>query len=38
MGWDSSGIAVNTSNFLLTYEKREWNDNLVFNISVLKIL
>jgi type I restriction-modification system DNA methylase subunit len=32
-GWDSSDSAINISNFLLTYEKREWGDNLTVTIE-----
>src|ERR1035437_2142384 len=32
LGLDSSKSAINASNFLLTYEKREWGDNLEFKI------
>ncbi|PID55866.1 MAG: SAM-dependent methyltransferase, partial [Ignavibacteriae bacterium] len=32
-GWDISETAVNISNFLLNYEKREWGDNLYINIK-----
>lgn len=32
-GWDSSESAINISNFLLTYEKREWDNNLSVNIE-----
>ncbi|MGC9354734.1 MAG: N-6 DNA methylase, partial [Mariniphaga sp.] len=32
-GWDSSESAINISNFLLTYEKREWGDNLTIQIE-----
>ncbi|MBU0560561.1 MAG: N-6 DNA methylase [Bacteroidetes bacterium] len=33
IGWDSSESAIIISNFLLTYEKREWADNLTINIE-----
>lgn len=37
IGWDSSGTAVNTSNFLLKYEKRtNWKDKLDFNIRLVQ--
>ncbi len=32
-GWDISETAVNISNFLLTYEKREWGQKLSINIK-----
>lgn len=32
-GWDSSESAINISNFLLTYEKQEWNNNLSVKIE-----
>ncbi|MBN8622696.1 MAG: N-6 DNA methylase [Flavobacteriales bacterium] len=36
-GFDSSDTAVNTSIFLLTYEKRlVWGDKLIFNIKKVK--
>lgn len=36
VGWDSSESAVNTSNFLLTYEKRTiWQDQLEFSINLV---
>ncbi len=35
-GWDSSKSAINTSKFLLTYEKREWQDKLSLNIELVK--
>lgn len=31
-GWDKSESAVNISNFLLTYEKREWKDRITVSI------
>jgi len=33
-GLDTSEIAINTSKFLLNYEKREWNDKLYINIEL----
>lgn len=37
IGWDSSETAVNTSNFLLQYEKRTiWKDKLNFNIKLVE--
>ncbi len=37
IGWDSSETAVNTSNFLLEYEKRTiWKDKLDFNIKLVE--
>lgn len=35
IGWDTSESAINISKFLLTYEKREWGDNL--SITVEKV-
>lgn len=32
-GWDTSESAINISNFLLTYEKREWGNNLIVQIE-----
>ncbi|OGU61302.1 MAG: hypothetical protein A2X64_03110 [Ignavibacteria bacterium GWF2_33_9] len=32
-GWDSSESAINISNFLLTYEKREWGENLTIHLE-----
>jgi len=32
-GWDSSESAINISNFLLTYEKREWGENLTVHLE-----
>jgi len=32
-GWDISETAINISNFLLNYEKREWGENLIINIE-----
>ena len=31
-GWDISETAINISNFLLNYEKREWGERLAVNI------
>ncbi len=31
-GWDISETAINISNFLLNYEKREWGERLAINI------
>ncbi len=37
IGWDSSKTAINTSNFLLNYEKRTiWNDKLNFTIKLVE--
>jgi type I restriction-modification system DNA methylase subunit len=37
LGWDISETAINTSRFLLTYEKRTiWNDRLDFSLSLVK--
>ncbi|ARN71137.1 hypothetical protein BST91_05465 [Nonlabens tegetincola] len=37
LGWDISETAINTSKFLLTYEKRTiWNDRLDFNLSLVE--
>lgn len=37
VGWDSSETAINTSNFLLQYEKRTiWKERLVFNIRLVE--
>jgi hypothetical protein len=37
IGWDSSETAINTSNFLLAYEKRTiWNDKLNFSIKLVE--
>src|SRR5208283_3904340 len=37
IGWDSSPTAINTSNFLLTYEKRTvWSERLTFEIRNVK--
>lgn len=36
-GWDISETAINTSRFLLTYEKRTiWNDRLEFNLKIVE--
>jgi type I restriction-modification system DNA methylase subunit len=36
-GWDISETAINTSRFLLTYEKRTiWNDRLDFNLNLVE--
>ncbi|UPT66610.1 MAG: N-6 DNA methylase [Sphingobacteriales bacterium JAD_PAG50586_3] len=36
VGWDTSATAVNTSTFLLTFEKRKvWGDKLTFNIELV---
>lgn len=36
VGWDSSPTAINTSKFLLAYEKRTiWNDRLDFTINLV---
>lgn len=35
-GRDISPSAINTSNFLLSYEKREWKDKLSFDISLVE--
>jgi len=35
IGWDSSDIAIHTSNFLLNYEKREWNEKLNINLELV---
>lgn len=32
-GWDSSGSAISISNFLLSYEKREWQERLTINLE-----
>jgi len=32
-GWDSSESAINISKFLLTYEGREWNNNLKISLK-----
>jgi len=32
-GWDISKTAINISNFLLNYEKREWGERLTVNIK-----
>lgn len=37
VGWDSSETAINTSNFLLKYEKRTiWKDKLSFTIKLVE--
>lgn len=37
IGWDTSETAINTSNFLLQYEKRTvWQENLKFSIIKVK--
>jgi len=37
IGWDSSETAINTSNFLLKYEKRTiWKDKLSFTIKLVE--
>lgn len=37
LGWDISETAINTSRFLLTYEKRTiWNDRLDFSLSLVE--
>jgi adenine-specific DNA-methyltransferase len=35
IGWDTSPSAINTANFLLTYEKREWADKLSLSIELV---
>lgn len=36
IGWDSSPTAINTSKFLLAYEKRIiWNDRLTFTVDLV---
>jgi len=36
IGWDSSESAINTSKFLLTYEKKTiWNDRLRFDLKLV---
>ena len=35
-GWDISKTAVNISNFLLNYEKREWGNKIDINIEKVK--
>lgn len=35
-GWDTSESAINTSKFLLAYEKREWGDSLTVDISLVE--
>ncbi len=36
-GWDTSAIAVDTSNFLLHYEKRtQWEDRLEFEVTLVE--
>ena len=34
-GYDVSQSAIDTSNFLLTYEKREWDNKLSFNFTLV---
>ena len=37
LGWDISETAINTSRFLLTYEKRTiWNDRLDFSLNLVE--
>jgi len=37
IGWDSAQTAINTSNYLLTYEKRTiWGDRLNFQINLVE--
>jgi hypothetical protein len=37
IGWDSSQTAINTSEFLLNYEKRTiWKEQLTFNIKLVE--
>lgn len=36
IGWDSSESAINTSRFILTYEKREWLDKLSVNLELVE--
>lgn len=37
IGWDTSETAINTSNFLLSYEKRTiWKDKLSFTIKLVE--
>lgn len=35
-GFDNSETAINTSNFLLTYERREWGDKLDFKFYLVE--
>mgnify|MGYP003393247699 CR=1 FL=1 len=32
IGWDASTAGIHTSKFLLSYEKREWNDRLTIDV------
>lgn len=32
-GWDVSSVAINIANFVLHFEKEEWNDNLELHIE-----
>jgi type I restriction-modification system DNA methylase subunit len=36
IGWDISEIAINTSRFILAYEKREWKERLDINLTVVE--
>ena len=35
-GWDSSDTAINTSQFLLKYESREWGDNITVDLRLIE--
>lgn len=36
VGWDTSESAINTSKFLLQYERRQWNNKLDFEIKIVE--
>lgn len=35
IGWDISEVAINTSRFILSYEKREWKERLNINLQLV---
>ena len=36
IGWDTSETAIKTSKFLLTYEKRNWNNRMDFTLRLVQ--